>query len=816
MKRLSKALSVFLILTLACTLFPAAVLAAPAKAAAITYNSIPGQMVAGSKYSVRITVKNTGTESWTAAKGYRLMPQAGNPFTKAIGTLGSTEVIKPGRSKSFKFTLTGPAKTGTYTAGWRMVKGTDAFGSTLSKKIKVVALKLNSVYIKTLPQKKSYYTYEKMDLKGLVVMGNYNDGSKKQLKVSASNVTGFTSSRTGTFRLTINISGFKKSFVISVNRYSLSSVTVNSLPKKLTYAVGEKIDLSGMSLTGRYTNGKTKALDPYSAGITGFNSSKVAKGQVVKLTMGGKTVKFTVDIVANALMNDQAAAHTALNKALAGYKQADYSTANWTALTKAKSDGDKAIDAAQTTAAVASAKDAAIKAMAGVKTLAKEAKELADAKAAAHNALTKALAGYSPLDYSTAGWATLTKAKTDGDTAIDKAATIAKVNEAKTIAINAMAAVKVLTVEELGAAKTAAHAALTSALGSYRQADYSAANWTALNKAKTDGDAAIDAAATVSKVNEEKTKALNAMAAVKSFDDIALDEAKAAARTALNAILAAYSQSNYSTPNWQALQAAKAAGDTAINNATTFSGVDNAKAAAIAGMAAIKTKAQENQELAEAKAAARQALTAALNGYSSGDYSSANWLQLNSAKLNGDVAIDAATTLAGVNSAKTAALAAMDAVKTLAEEIVDAKALAKAALAAALAARSQGHYSPANWTALNNAKTAGDAAIDAATTLAGVASAKTNALAAIAAVKTLVEEAAEELENAKSDAHDALDAALASYNQADYSTSGWASLNNAKTAGDAAINAAASVSQVATARNNAIAAMANVKTLAEE
>ncbi len=816
MKRFNKALSVFLALTLICTLFPAAVLAAAAKASSITYNNVPSQMVAGSKYSVTITVKNTGTESWTAAKGYRLVPQSGSPFTKSVGTLGSNETIKPGYSKKFKFTLTGPSKPGAYTASWRMVKGTETFGSTLSKKINVAALKLNSIYIKTLPLKKTYYTYEKMDLRGLVVMGNYNDGSKKQLSVSASNVTGFNSSRTGTLRLTINVSGFKRSFSVSVYRVSLSSITVNSLPKKRTYSVGEKIDLAGMSLTGRYANGKVKALDPYSAGITGFNSSKVVKGQVVTLTMGGKTVKFTVDVVPNALMNARTAAHTALNTALAGYKQTNYSAANWTVLTKAKTDGDKAIDAAKTTAAVASAKDAAVKAMAGVKTLAKEAQELADAKAAAHNALTKALAGYSPSDYSTTGWTALTKAKTDGDTAIDKAATIAKVNEAKIIFINAMAAVKVLVIEELAAAKTAAHTALNAALGSYRQVDYSAANWTALTKAKTDGDTAIDAATTVAKVNEKKTAALNAMAAVKSLDTIALDGAKAAAHTALNAILSAYSQSNYSATNWQALQAAKTAGDTAINKATTYSGVDNAKAAAIAGMAAIKTKAQESQALVDAKTAAHQALTTALSGYNSGDYSSANWLHLNATKTSGDTAIDAATTLAGINNAQTAALDAMDAVKTLAEEMVVAKAAAKAALASALAAYVQVSYSPANWTALNDAKTSGDSGIDAATTLAGVADAKADALAAMEAVKTLVEEAAEELDNAKSDAHDALDAALASYNEADYSAAGWAALNSAKASGDTMIDAAASVSQVTATKNNAIAAMDAVKTLAEE
>jgi putative heme iron utilization protein len=90
--------------------------------------------------------------------------------------------------------------------------------------------------------------------------------------------------------------------------------------------------------------------------------------------------------------------------------------------------------------------------MAAVKTL---AQELTDAKTAAKGDLNTALSGYSQANYSTANWTALTKVKTDGDTAIENAASITAVETAKTTAINAMAAVKTLA-QELAAAKTAA------------------------------------------------------------------------------------------------------------------------------------------------------------------------------------------------------------------------------------------------------------------------------------------------------------------------------------------------------------------------
>ncbi|MEO8802319.1 MAG: hypothetical protein ABI304_09920, partial [Rudaea sp.] len=65
------------------------------------------------------------------------------------------------------------------------------------------------------------------------------------------------------------------------------------------------------------------------------------------------------------------------------------------------------------------------------------------------------------------------------------------------------------------------------------------------------------------------------------------------------------------------------------------------------------------------KAAAMDDLTAALLTHLMvSDYSAENWKALNTAKTNGDLAINAATDSASVAAAKAAALTAMDAVPT--------------------------------------------------------------------------------------------------------------------------------------------------------
>jgi hypothetical protein len=141
--------------------------------------------------------------------------------------------------------------------------------------------------------------------------------------------------------------------------------------------------------------------------------------------------------------------------------------------------------------------------------------------------------------------------------------------------------------EELAAAKTTAHNALTSALATYVQTDYTEANWTTLTGFKTTGDTAINAAATLEDVTTAQTTAINGMAGVDSIADT-LAAAKTAAHTALSDAMAGYTE-DYTAANWIALTGYKTAGDDAIDAATTIADVTAAKDATIAAMDAVKT-----------------------------------------------------------------------------------------------------------------------------------------------------------------------------------------------------------------------------------
>lgn len=87
----------------------------------------------GQSALVSVTMKNTGTTTWTEAAGYRLgsqNPQDNHFWGTGRVLLGAGESIAPGQQKTFSFTITAPLVTGSYNFQWRMLReGVAWFGA---------------------------------------------------------------------------------------------------------------------------------------------------------------------------------------------------------------------------------------------------------------------------------------------------------------------------------------------------------------------------------------------------------------------------------------------------------------------------------------------------------------------------------------------------------------------------------------------------------------------------------------------------------------------------------------------------------------
>lgn len=555
------------------------------------------------------------------------------------------------------------------------------------------------------------------------------------------------------------------------------------------------------------TDGTVKKIDAAGAQVVVAESAQAGDVVAEKLENNGTVTGAVVadEIVNNGTLAEEnvnaalkTAAKKALNDSFAAYSQDDYTSDNWAKLTKAKDDGLAAIDSALTEAAIQSAKNAALDAMAAVETI---AEATAEAKAAATAALKTAFEGYTETDYDAQTWATLKAAYDNGLAAIEAATDVSAVNTAKQTALDAMAACVPKDVEALTQAKAEAKAAIETAFEAYDEDDYASANWTELTIAYNRGLNEVEAATSVSAVNTAKQTAITAMAAVKDNATL-LADAKAAALAALDAAKAEYSQDDYAT-NWSVLEKAYNDGKTEINAAAAIEAVNSALQKATDAMAAVKNDATL---LAEAKTAATDQLNSEYAKYKATDYTNANYELLTEKYNAGLSAIGGARTVDAVETALRTAVEGMKAVKSDAVLLAEAKAAATKAVQEAFDGYKAQDYNADNWESLENFKEDGIKAIENASRISDVEKFRDEAIANMATVKTN----AQILDEAKTLAKTELKAAFDKYNQADY-TQNWSALEKAYNDGVAAIDKAELPSQVTSAKEAAIQAMAAVQ-----
>lgn len=89
----------------------------------VSVSGLPSRMAAGGKATVTLTVKNTGTTTWTPFGGYGLgsqSPQDNDTWGLRRAPLSGS--VAPNETATFEFPITAPEERGSYTFAWRMVR----------------------------------------------------------------------------------------------------------------------------------------------------------------------------------------------------------------------------------------------------------------------------------------------------------------------------------------------------------------------------------------------------------------------------------------------------------------------------------------------------------------------------------------------------------------------------------------------------------------------------------------------------------------------------------------------------------------------
>lgn len=99
--------------------------------AAFVGQVVAAEMVAGRTQAVSVTMRNTGSNTWTTGSRHHLGAQSPDvaPFPWGLSRVLLPHPVPPGGQVTFSFNLTAPAAAGTYQFHWRMVQdGVEWFG----------------------------------------------------------------------------------------------------------------------------------------------------------------------------------------------------------------------------------------------------------------------------------------------------------------------------------------------------------------------------------------------------------------------------------------------------------------------------------------------------------------------------------------------------------------------------------------------------------------------------------------------------------------------------------------------------------------
>jgi len=170
-------------------------------------------------------------------------------------------------------------------------------GATTTFDVQIVPVNIESVSMGQLPAKRQYLKgQEQLDLTGATITVQYSPMGTETVTVTPDMVTGFDNSVTGTRTITVTYKGFTTSFTVEIVSNDAEGISMQTLPQKQTYLMGEQLDLTGATIVIRYpyTGTETVAVTPDM--VTGFDTTTAGTKRLT-VTYNGFTTSFDVEVV---------------------------------------------------------------------------------------------------------------------------------------------------------------------------------------------------------------------------------------------------------------------------------------------------------------------------------------------------------------------------------------------------------------------------------------------------------------------------------------------------------------------------------------
>jgi len=140
---------------------------------------------------------------------------------------------------------------------------------------------LEGLEVRNLPEKILYYLGEELDLDGINVYANYEDGSSVRLMKNEFTVSELDTSLPGIQEVTLSHKNKTIAFNVKIKEKELLGIQLTSYPKT-TYFIGETFEPSGMEISKAYDNGDLEPMPDrdYTLDTSGYNSETAGERQV--------------------------------------------------------------------------------------------------------------------------------------------------------------------------------------------------------------------------------------------------------------------------------------------------------------------------------------------------------------------------------------------------------------------------------------------------------------------------------------------------------------------------------------------------------
>ena len=160
-----------------------------------------------------------------------------------------------------------------------------------------VATTVSAIALATKPSKLVYNAGEELDITGLSVTVKYSDGTTTVVSEGL-DVTGYDADLADVQRLTVTYEGKTTGFSVKVNPTpEVRQIVLASKPDKLSYENGEDLDLTGLTVKAKYTDGTTAIIEADELTVTGYDAT-VAGIQRLTVAYGAfaQTTGFSVRV----------------------------------------------------------------------------------------------------------------------------------------------------------------------------------------------------------------------------------------------------------------------------------------------------------------------------------------------------------------------------------------------------------------------------------------------------------------------------------------------------------------------------------------